>query len=308
MKTAKIINEAARKIRLDKKHGATQLAKEAIKTLKLIIKKDEEKDLNNFLITISKAGLKLADARPSMAPLTNLISKIVYLINENSRNLSLKELKEFAILKIDEEISKSETAINKIAELTSKVIKEKTVVTHSFSSTIIETVKKSFVKKVIVSEGRPLFEGRKTALQLSKFNIPTVLITDAALGFFVSKAEAALVGCDSILVDGSIINKVGTYLLALAAKDNNIPFYAASETIKISPKNIDEAKLEEGNEREIAEKLPKKIEAKNLYFDVTKSSLVTALITEEGIIKPEEIKTKAQEFLKYINALKFKKI
>ncbi len=237
-----------------------------------------------------------------MAPLMNVISKIIYLINENSRNLSLKELKEFAILKIDEEILKSEEAINKIAELTSKIIKEKAVITHSFSSTIIEVFKKSFAKKVIVSESRPLFEGRKTALQLFKLNIPTVLIADVALGFFASKAEAALVGCDTILADGSIINKVGTYILALAAKDNNIPFYVASETIKISPKSINEAKLEEGNRREIAEKLPKKIKAENLYFDVTKPSLITALITEEGVIKPEEIKTKAQELLKYNTA------
>ncbi|MEM2473460.1 MAG: translation initiation factor eIF-2B [Candidatus Bathyarchaeia archaeon] len=305
MKKSIIINESVKKLKFDKKHGASQLTKEALKALKLIIKKDESKNLTEFLNNINKAGFKLANARPSMASLMNVISKTIYLINEKAKNFSLKELKEFSILKIDEAIFESETAINKIAELTSKVIKEKTIVTHSFSSTAIEAIKKSFVKKVIVSEGRPLFEGRKTVIQLSKFNIPTVLITDAALGFFISKeAEAALVGCDTILVDGSIVNKVGTYLLALAAKDNNIPFYVASEITKISPKNIHEVNLEEANKREVVENLPKNIEVKNLYFDITKSSLITALITEEGIIKPEEIKIKAQEFLKYINALK----
>ncbi|MEM3606724.1 MAG: translation initiation factor eIF-2B [Candidatus Bathyarchaeia archaeon] len=304
MKKSIIINESVKKLKFDKKHGASQLTKEALKALKLIIKKDESKNLTEFLNNINKAGFKLANARPSMASLMNVISKTIYLINEEAKNFSLKELKEFSILKIDEAIFESETAINKIAELTSKVIKEKTIVTHSFSSTAIEAIKKSFVKKVIVSEGRPLFEGRKTAAQLSKFKIPIILVTDAALGFFASKAEAALVGCDSILSNGSIINKVGTYLLALAAKDNNIPFYVASEITKISPKNIHEVNLEEANKREVVENLPKNIEVKNLYFDITKSSLITALITEEGIIKPEEIKIKAQEFLKYINALK----
>jgi translation initiation factor eIF-2B subunit delta len=299
-----LINEAVKRISLDREHGAAQLAKEALKALKLIIKMDKSKNLTEFLINVEEAGFKLANARPSMASLMNLISKTIYLIKENSNTLSLKELKKFAILKINEVIFESENAVNKIAELASKLIKEKTVITHSFSSTVIEAIKKSSVKKVIVSEGRPLFEGRKTAIQLSKFNIPTVLITDAALGFFISKSEAALVGCDSILIDGSIVNKVGTYLLALAAKDNNIPFYVVSETSKIIPKNINEIKLEIVSGKEIAKKLPKKIKVENLYFDVTKPNLITALITEEGIIKPEEIKIKAQEILKHYNALK----
>jgi len=299
-----LINEAVKRISLDREHGAAQLAKEALKALKLIIKMDKSKNLTEFLINIEEAGFKLANARPSMASLMNLISKTIYLIKENSNTLSLKELKKFAILKINEVIFESENAVNKIAELASKLIKEKTVITHSFSSTVIEAIKKSSVKKVIVSEGRPLFEGRKTAIQLSKFNIPTVLITDAALGFFISKSEAALVGCDSVLIDGSIVNKVGTYLLALAAKDNNIPFYVVSETSKIIPKNINEIKLEIVSGKEIAKKLPKKIKVENLYFDVTKPNLITALITEEGIIKPEEIKIKAQEILKHYNALK----
>ncbi len=299
-----LINEAVKRISLDREHGATQLAKEALKALKLIIEMDKSKNLTEFLINVEEAGFKLANARPSMASLMNLISKTIYLIRERSNALSLKELKKFAILKINEVIFESENAVNKIAELTSKFIKEKTIITHSFSSTVIEAIKKSSVKKVIVSEGRPLFEGRKTAIQLSKFNIPTILITDAALGFFISKSEAALVGCDSILIDGSIVNKVGTYLLALAAKDNNIPFYVVSETSKIIPKNINEIKLETLSGKEIAKKLPKKIKVENLYFDITKPNLITALITEEGIIKPEEVKIKAQEILKHYNALK----
>jgi len=299
-----LINEAVKRISLDREHGAAQLAKEALKALKLIIEMDKSKNLTEFLINVEEAGFKLANARPSMASLMNLISKTIYLIKERSNALSLKELKKFAISKINEIIFESENAVNKIAELASKFIKEKTVITHSFSSTVIEAIKKSSVKKVIVSEGRPLFEGRKTAIQLSKFNIPTILITDAALGFFISKSEAALVGCDSILIDGSIVNKVGTYLLALAAKDNNIPFYVVSETSKIIPKNINEIKLETLSGKEIAKKLPKKIKVENLYFDITKPNLITALITEEGIIKPEEIKIKAQEILKHYNALK----
>jgi len=304
MKTPLVINEFVEKIKLDKEHGASQLGREALKALKLFIKKDESESLNEFLMRIKKIGFKLANARLNMSPLTNLVGKTVYLIKENSRNLSLKELKEFAILKIDELIFESEAAINKIADLTSKIIEDKTIITHSFSSTIVEAIKKSRVKKVITSESRPLFEGRRTAVQLSKFKIPIILVTDAALGFYASKAEVALVGCDSILANGSIINKVGTYLLALAAKDNNIPFYVASETIKINPKSFHEVKLEKGSKSEVAENLPKEIKVENLYFDVTKSSLITALITEEGIIKPSEVKNKVEEFKKYVEALK----
>lgn len=298
------VKEAIKAIELDRERGASQLAQGALETLRLAVEESEAETLSEFLREVREAGRELARARPSMAPLLNSVGKAVYLIEENSGRLSLEELKSFASSKIDGLILESKASLRKIAGLASKVLKGKTVVTHSFSSTAVEAIKTARAKRAIVSESRPLLEGRRTAAELSRSGIPTALVVDAALGLFAPKADVALVGCDSILADGSVVNKVGTYALGLIARDNGLPFYAAAETLKIDPRSLSGGgvELEEMDPGEVAGGLPN-VEVKNVYFDVTPSRLITGIITEKGILKPSEVEAYAREYARYARAL-----
>jgi translation initiation factor 2B subunit (eIF-2B alpha/beta/delta family) len=102
----------------------------------------------------------------------------------------------------------------------------KTIMTHSLSSTVLNVFEKLQDSRIaaLVTESRPLNEGYILARRLSEWCIPTQLITDAQMGLFAAQADMALVGADSLLADGSLLNKTGSYLLALAAQDAKIPF------------------------------------------------------------------------------------
>jgi ribose 1,5-bisphosphate isomerase len=109
--------------------------------------------------------------------------------------------------------------------------------------------------------------------------------------------NTVIVGADSVLADGSIINKVGTYLVALAAKDQSIPFWVATETFKINPSSLSiQPVIEEGPPSEVIDlKRFKNLKVRNPYFDITPSKYVTGVITEKGILKPQAINRVAQK-------------
>jgi len=165
-----------------------------------------------------------------------------------------------------------------------------TVLTHSYSASVVAALRARRPDRVVICESRPLFEGRATARELAAAGIAVTLVTDAQGPLFLSQVEAVLVGADGVLADGSCVNKAGTYLLALAAHDRSLPFYVACESLKISGREQwSEAETEEGDPAEV---LPERIDgvtARNIYFERTPARLVTVLITDEGVLRPDQL-------------------
>jgi len=149
--------------------------------------------------------------------------------------------------------------------------------------------------KVLVTETRPLLQGaRLTTWELQKAGVPVTLITDSMAGYFMKlgKVDRVITGADRIAANGDIANKIGTYMLAVLAKENKIPFYIAApiSTIDISLKTGDEIPIEERKSEEITHIqgvpiVPEGISAANPAFDVTPHRYITAIITDRGIIK-----------------------
>lgn len=149
--------------------------------------------------------------------------------------------------------------------------------------------------RVIATETRPVLQGaRLTVYELIKEGIPVTLITDNAVGLLMRKnmIDLAVVGADRITRDGFVVNKIGTYMIALSARENKIPFYVAtpSSTIDID-KTIDQVVIEQRSQDEVKYIYGKLItmrdvNAVNYAFDITDPYLVTAIITERGIVKP----------------------
>jgi len=155
---------------------------------------------------------------------------------------------------------------------------------------------------VWVDETRPRNQGaRLTAWELNQHKVPCTLITDNTGGLLMQKGlvDIVIVGSDRILINGDVANKIGTYLKALAAKDNGIPFYAALPSTSIDwniSDGVKEIPIEERSENEVKYMegigkygfdnfliTDKNIKIKNYGFDITPSRLVTGLITERGI-------------------------
>ncbi len=149
--------------------------------------------------------------------------------------------------------------------------------------------------KVFATETRPLLQGaRITTWELKKANIPVTLITDSMAGYFMSRGEVScvIVGADRIASNGDTANKIGTYSLAVLAKENGIPFYVAAPTSTIDPSlaSGDEIPIEQRSPDEVTHIqgisiAPEGTEAANPAFDVTPHKYITAIITERGIIR-----------------------
>ena len=170
------------------------------------------------------------------------------------------------------------------------------------TSPIYHAHKKGIKVHVWVDETRPRNQGANlTSYELNEENIPNTIIADNTGGILMQRGQVdmCIVGTDRTLSNGDVCNKIGTYLKALAAKDNNIPFYVAlpSSTIDWNIKDHKEIPIEERNSEELSyvegldkdNKLqkvliyPQKSKAKNIAFDVTPAKYVTGLITEKGI-------------------------
>jgi len=151
---------------------------------------------------------------------------------------------------------------------------------------------------VLVDETRPRLQGaRLTAWELMQYNIPFDIISDNAAGYFLKSGQVQKVffGADRVAANGDVANKIGTYMLSLAAYDNGVPAYSVvpTSTIDLSLETGEQIPIEERSPREVLDLTlmgrkvtPTGATAKNPAFDVTPNRLVTAIVTENGVIYP----------------------
>jgi len=150
--------------------------------------------------------------------------------------------------------------------------------------------------RVFADETRPFLQGaRLTVWELDKDGVPVVLITDSMAGWFLRRGDvdAVVVGADRIARNGDTANKIGTYSLAVLAKENGVPFYVAAPMSTVDPTLADGGgiPIEERSPDEVREvagrlvTLPF-IEVRNPAFDVTPAAYITAIVTERGVCRP----------------------
>jgi methylthioribose-1-phosphate isomerase len=157
---------------------------------------------------------------------------------------------------------------------------------------------------VYVDETRPFLQGaRLTAWELQRLGVPMTLITDSMAGHFMSRGQVDLVivGADRIAANGDVANKIGTYSLAVLAREHGIPFYVAAptSTVDLSLESGAEIPIEERSSREVTEVAgqavaPAGVRAAHPAFDVTPARLVTAIITERGVLRAPYVEALAR--------------
>src|SRR5687767_1707830 len=263
--------------------------------------KDFDQDFNEIVSTLAKT-------RPTAVNLFWALERMkkVYLENRDSGVETVKRL-----LKIEaQKIYKEDIAANKkIGEFGAKLLTDaKHVMTHCNAGAlatagygtalgVIRALKESGQKfEVLVNETRPFLQGaRLTAWELKKEKIAATLITDNMSGYLMQtgKVDAVVVGCDRVAANGDVANKIGTYTLAVLARRHGIPFYVAGPTSSIdmnchSGKDIP---IEERDPKEVSHIFGKALAPKGIHifnpaFDVTSQELVSAIITEKGVIHP----------------------
>ncbi len=273
---------------------------------------------NNDLEFIKKSSEDLIKSRPTAINLQWAVHRMnnkLSLVNPNDfLNIALNEAKEICNedvkfcknigingLKIIEEIyNKKNDTVNILTHCNAGWLA--TINWGTATSPIYHAHKKGIPIHVWVDETRPRNQGANlTSYELNEEQIPNTIIADNTGGILMQRGEVdiCIVGTDRTLSTGDVCNKIGTYLKALAAHDNNVPFYVAlpSSTIDWDIKDFKEIPIEERNPEELShiegkdeegnvKKVliyPKKSKAKNLAFDITPAKYVTGLITEKGI-------------------------
>ncbi len=278
------------------------------------------KDKKDFLEVLQKIANTLKATRPTAVNLAWAVDQQMEIAkNSLSDDVEqiIKELEQNGIKLENEDIE-----INKkIGDNGSEIIpKGATILTHCNAGalatvgygTALGVVRSAFAKdstiQVFADETRPRQQGaRLTTWELSVDNIPVTLITDGMCGYFMKKGmiDVVITGADRVAANGDSANKIGTYTVAIAAKEHNIPFYIAAplSTIDTSIQTGDEIPIEERDHKEVTHINGEKICAENVNiinpgFDVTPAEYITGIITEVGILKPDYKKSITQAFSK----------
>jgi len=282
--------------------GATNVALAVADGLKTLVKESKAETARDFIREINRTGKYLAMARDTEPMADNVVEFVVYHLNKN-KDLPLKELKTVLADSLDyffALIKQNELKITKNGE---KLIKfGDKIFTHCHASTVIgilQAAKKNKKRfEIFQTETRPLYQGHRTANDLLKAGIKDTLVVDSAAPYLISKVsgdkfqiDKVIIGCDAISRDGSCVNKVGSFSLALTAFLNKIPVYIATQALKINEdaKNLQAIKIEERSAREVWENAPKNLNIYNPAFDKVPAELITGYICEFGLIEPKNI-------------------
>lgn len=286
----------------DNIHGADWLSNAAVGVLITASLREEASDVDVLHERLWDIGIRLASSRPSMAPLAN---KIGYLFSELDKVNSLKEYRAKVSEVGTEIINSSKVNKQKIAEHMKIVESEaKSVFTYSYSGTVVDVIRMVGYEHVVVTESRPMLEGRRLAEELGNEGVEVLMIVDGAAGMYVTAADICVIGADSVQYNGSAVNKVGSKLLAYAAKDQGIPYYVLCDTSKFNVLNYlgQSIELEAKTPNEVSKPM-KNVTIKNPYFEIVPPELITGVITEEGLMEPLDIRQRMESMRKYVEPL-----
>ena len=296
-------------IKLLKVRGAPQIGVFTAISLAVLMNKSTQDSYKNLFAELKDYAEKLVLCRPTAVNLKWATEKMLSVAEKsNAANFKIN-LTNQALKMIDDDIE----ICRKIGEYGADLLKNcNSVLTHCNAGRLA-TVKYGTALapvyvakenghdlKVFADETRPLLQGaRLTAFELSQADIDTTVICDNMASFVMKNGlvDAVLVGCDRVALNGDTANKIGTSGVAILAKHYNIPFYVCmpfstfdknigtGEDIVIEMRNGDEIGAMWYENRMI----PQSVKTLNPAFDVTDHSLITAFITEKGVITPQEI-------------------
>jgi len=265
--------------------------------------KIKTKSRDSFLQKLRAITQTIANTRPTARNLFRAIDRMQQIAESGKDIGQIKTALINEAIKIQTEEAE---ATRRLSQLGAGLIEDGfTILTHCNTGalatagygTALGVIKKAWEQgkklRVIATETRPLLQGaRITAWELKKAGIPFTLITDSMAGYFMSKGEVdcVIVGADRIAANGDTANKIGTYTLAVLAKEHGIPFYVAAPTttIDLTLASGAEIPIEERSPEEVTHIqgvaiAPEGIEVANPAFDITPHKYITAIITENGI-------------------------
>lgn len=297
------VQETAEKIRTMEIRGAGRIAKAAAEAIRDYAAGLEVTSIEEFSVSISEISSFLISTRPTAVSLPNAVK----LASKYTSN-NVEDAKQEIVRNANLFIERADKALGKIGKIGSRRVKNGDIImTHCNSHAALSIITAAFEDgkdiSVIATESRPRRQGLLTIRHLNDFGIPTTLIVDSAVRYYMKEVDKVIVGADAIAANGALVNKIGTSQLALAAHEARKSFMVAAETYKFSPSTIigNPIEIEERSSEEVIDPavladLPH-VQVRNPAFDFTPAEYIDMIVTDIGIIPPAMAYTVIKEHL-----------
>ncbi len=265
----------------DQSSGASQLTLEALQGLDDFLAHED----NPTVDLLNELADTLADARPSMVPLGNAIRRWLAAIDLTLTGDDLRRQARDAAQVLHRDLTHAgrDTARHAVNLVPPGAV----IMTHSRSGTVMQLfqalVDRQRPFSVVCTLSGPGNEGVQVANELAGLAVPVTLITDAEMGLFMPHVDLNLTGCDCWLADNHFLNKTGTYLQALAARDRGKPFWVLADGFRDSPLTRASVTLEEMDPAEVDRIDNHHIRVRNVYFEPIPATLISGRVTENGL-------------------------
>lgn len=303
------ITTLAQPIKDDLLSGAAEIALRAITVYQSALsllpdgKKNDAPLLKSILTFTASA---LIEVQPAMATLFHLGNDVLNAIEDASTVKEIEERTNNTLTRFEQMLCDS---VATIAELAYELIEPgELIFAYSFSSTVVSCLLNARARgrffRVVCTEARPSMEGRKLASRLAGGGIEVIHTFDNAMGLVLGNCSAAFMGCDCIARPG-VVNKVGSWMLAVACRELKVPLYALSGTEKfVSDERLFEFEKHERPANEVWDSAPKGVALLNHQFDLVSFDLLSGLVTEQGILKEPDLEPYLSRSQNVNNALK----
>ncbi len=276
-----IVDEIAR----DKINGASYLGRRAIEAIDAAANLSTARTNSELFRDVLMIALRMQIVQTSMASVRNVTGRLLHGI-DTARQTARSPA---AYRKLIDQLTRQslESCLRSADEvstnLSKKIIQRNRILTHSYSNTVKRAIQLCTNKAlhIYVTESGPTFEGNTLASDLTDLGFTATVLSDQAIGTFPRRFDAVILGADSILSDGSVINKVGTNEIAQTAQQHSIPVYVAAEESKLDTMDFLGS--------------PPRL---NELFDLTPAKFITSIITEQGEMKPYDARDKIKRLVR----------
>lgn len=294
-----MITEVLNRIRSKEFRGPTRVTQAALKALGEAARTSSSLSPKEFLEEQTAFGDLLIKTRPTAILLANGVRVVIEAIKRGvSQELNVSALQDIVSKTADSFLGEMQRSVDEIGEIGARRIRSgDTVLCYGYSTSVLSIVSKAQEQgkslKVIVSEARPELEGRLMAKEFLRLDVPTTMIIDSAVSYFMKDVNRVLTGADAVTANGAVINKIGTSTIAAIAHYSRVNVFVAASVYKFSPETIF-GELVEIEELDPSLVVPsemmsqfKGMRIRNPAFDVTPPEHIDLVVTERGVIPPQ---------------------
>ncbi|KAK3514465.1 hypothetical protein QTP70_018705 [Hemibagrus guttatus] len=268
----------------------------AIRSLLEFLKRDQSETILGLRENLTKAIGRLQEADSSVAVSSGGELFLRFISLTSLEHPDLSQCKNVMVDRGELFLKKISLSRGKVAKLCHTFIKDGAkILTHSSSRVVLKVLESAVADKkrftVYVTESQPDSSGHHMAEKLQRLNIPVTIVLDAAVGYIMEKVDLVIVGAEGVVESGGIINKIGTYQMAVCSKAHNKPFYVVAESFKF-------VRLYPLNQQDVPERFKYKADTlktaedfnqEHPIIDYTPPSLITLLFTDLGVLTPSAV-------------------